>query len=117
NPYWPEKDVQDLLAQHLTLTRGEVDARLNGEWDRDIAAFDDIMTEILTLADALSAGIVKQFPEQFGSDAPTNGADNGGASIQRAQTTEGAATGRVTRPGPITASSSSRRRPDDGGSR
>ncbi|HEY8200924.1 MAG TPA: hypothetical protein VII47_06195, partial [Actinomycetota bacterium] len=68
NPHWPEKDVHDLLAQHLALTKQEVDARVFGDWERDVAVFDDIMTEILTLADALSAGITKQFPERFGAD-------------------------------------------------
>jgi hypothetical protein len=65
NPFWPEKDVQDLIALHLTLTRREVVARLNKSWDEDIAAFDDILTEILTLADALTDGIIKQFPRRF----------------------------------------------------
>jgi hypothetical protein len=65
NPFWPEQDVRDLIALHLTLTRREVVARLNKAWDEDIAAFDDILTEILTLADALTDGIVQQFPERF----------------------------------------------------
>lgn len=65
NPNWPQKDVHDLIAQHLQLTRDEVVARLSKDWEKDVAAFDDIVTEILTMADALSAGIVKQFPEKF----------------------------------------------------
>ncbi|HEX4865405.1 MAG TPA: hypothetical protein VFV02_15145 [Acidimicrobiales bacterium] len=65
NPFWPQKEIQDLLSLHLTLTRREAVARLNKAWDEDIAAFDDILTEILTLADALTDGIVHQFPEQF----------------------------------------------------
>ncbi|HEX4863091.1 MAG TPA: hypothetical protein VFV02_03410 [Acidimicrobiales bacterium] len=65
NPFWPEKEVQDLIALHLTLTRREAVARLNKAWDEDIAAFDDILTEILTLADALTDGIVAHFPELF----------------------------------------------------
>jgi hypothetical protein len=65
NPFWPEKDVHDLIALHLTLTRREAVARLTKAWDEDIAAFDDILTEILTLADALTDGIIQQFPERF----------------------------------------------------
>ena len=65
NPFWPEKDVHDLIALHLTLTKREAVARLNKAWDEDIAAFDDILTEILTLADALTDGIIAQFPERF----------------------------------------------------
>src|SRR2546425_9430341 len=32
NPNWPEKDVRDLLGQHLALTKGEAVARLEKNW-------------------------------------------------------------------------------------
>jgi hypothetical protein len=63
---WPKADVVDLLMQHLNLTKGEVAARLDGNWDTDVAAFDDIYTEIMTVSDVLADGIVKQFPDKFG---------------------------------------------------
>jgi hypothetical protein len=66
NPNWPKKDVIDLLALHLSLTKGEVVARLKKNWDDDVKAFDDIYTEINTLADTLTEGILKQFPNKFG---------------------------------------------------
>jgi hypothetical protein len=66
NPNWDKRDVHDLIAQHLELTRGEVVARLSKDWTKDIATFDDIMTELLTLSDALASGIVKQFSDRFG---------------------------------------------------
>ncbi|HEU5001355.1 MAG TPA: glycosyltransferase, partial [Actinomycetota bacterium] len=62
---WPLDDVRDLLGQHLALTKRELLARLNDEWDDDIAAFDDILTEILTMASALSEGLIAQFPDRF----------------------------------------------------
>lgn len=65
NPNWPEKDVADLLGQHLALTKNEAVARLEGRWADDIEAFDQIVTEILTLSDVLTMGIVKQFPNKF----------------------------------------------------
>ncbi|HYZ36135.1 MAG TPA: hypothetical protein VE673_05340 [Pseudonocardiaceae bacterium] len=65
NPNWPEKDVADLLGQHLALTKNEAVARLKSNWEDDIQAFDEIFTEILTVADVLAAGIVKQFPDKF----------------------------------------------------
>jgi hypothetical protein len=65
---WPKDDVVDLLMQHLNLTKGEVVARLQENWDDDVAAFDDIFTEILTVADVLADGIIKQFPDKFGSE-------------------------------------------------
>jgi hypothetical protein len=65
NPNWPEKDVADLLGQHLALTKNEAVARLKGNWEDDVQAFDEIFTEILTVADVLAAGVVKQFPDRF----------------------------------------------------
>ena len=65
NPNWPEKDVADLLALHLELTKGEVVARLHKDWNAAVKAFDDIFTEIMVLADALHDGLVAQFPDKF----------------------------------------------------
>jgi hypothetical protein len=64
NPHWPEKDVFDLLALHLKLTKDEVVARLNADWAADVKAFDDIFTEIMVVADTLHDGIVAQFPDR-----------------------------------------------------
>jgi hypothetical protein len=65
NPNWPEKDVTDLLALHLKLTKDEAVARIGGDWDADVRAFDDILTEIMVLADALNDGLAAQFPDRF----------------------------------------------------
>ena len=63
NPYWPRKDVLDLIELHLDLTKREAVARLQADWEADVATFDEIFAEILTLADALSEGIVRQFSD------------------------------------------------------
>ena len=68
NPCWPVKDVQDLLSRELSFTKRELGARFEEDWERDIQSFDDMLTEILTMADALSEGLVSQFPDRF--DAP-----------------------------------------------
>jgi hypothetical protein len=65
NPHWPKKDVLDLLSLHLKLTKGEAVARLQKDWKADVQAFDDIFTEINTVADTLSSGILQQFPQRF----------------------------------------------------
>lgn len=65
NKHWPEEQVADLLSLHLHLTKDEATARLQEKWANDTKAFDDIFNEIMTLADALAAGIVQQFPEKF----------------------------------------------------
>ena len=65
NPNWPEKEVLDLLALHLKLTKDEAVARITGDWAADVKAFDDIFTEIMVVADTLHDGIVAQFPDGF----------------------------------------------------
>ena len=65
NPNWPKKDVVDLLGLHLSLTKQEVVARLQKDWAADVEAFDQIFTEIMTVADVLADGIIKQFPDRF----------------------------------------------------
>ncbi|HXI79228.1 MAG TPA: glycosyltransferase [Verrucomicrobiae bacterium] len=69
NPNWPKKDVLDLLALHLKLTKDETVARISADWASDVKAFDDIFTEIMVLADALHDGIVAQFPDRFAGKA------------------------------------------------
>lgn len=69
NPNWPEKDVLDLLALHLKLTKDEAVARLTGDWEADVKAFDDIFTEIMVVADTLHNGIAAQFPDRFAAVA------------------------------------------------
>ncbi len=66
NPNWPEGDVRDLLGLHLKLTKDEAVARITGDWEADVKAFDDIFTEILVVADTIHDGLAAQFPERFG---------------------------------------------------
>jgi hypothetical protein len=70
NPAWPQKDVEDLLNLHLSLTKAEAVARLGAHWDDDVTAFDDIFTEILTVSDTLANGIIQQFPDRFAEAVP-----------------------------------------------
>ena len=65
NPNWPRATLVDLMQKHLSTTTNEVVARLNKDWDADVRAFDEVHEHILHMADALSEGIVKQFPNKF----------------------------------------------------
>jgi hypothetical protein len=65
NPNWPKKDVTDLLYLHLKLTKEEATAVITKKWNDSVKKFDEIFTEIIVLADALTDGIVKQFPNKF----------------------------------------------------
>ena len=65
NPNWPRATLVNMMNVHLATTTEEVVARLTKNWDADVRAFDKVYEHILMMADALSDGIVKQFPEKF----------------------------------------------------
>lgn len=65
NPNWPKQTLIGMLHKHLDLTTNEVVSRLKKDWSADIKAFDEGHDHILILSDALSNGIVKQFPDKF----------------------------------------------------
>ena len=62
---WPRDEMRSMMAGHLEWTLNEAVARLNGDWDADIAAYDRIHRDILHMADMLSLGIIAQFPNRF----------------------------------------------------
>jgi len=62
---WSNAEMQKMMHDHLDLTTAEVQARLKGDWAADIAAYEKVHEQILQMADMLSAGIIKQFPEKF----------------------------------------------------
>ena len=62
---WPQEEMREMMAGHLEWTLAEAVARLNADWDADVAAYDRIHRDILHMADMLSIGIIKQFPGRF----------------------------------------------------
>jgi hypothetical protein len=65
NPNWPQATLVDMMKKHLSTTAAEVVARLMHDYDGDVRAYDAVYDHILMMSDALSDGIVKQFPEKF----------------------------------------------------
>ncbi len=66
NPrFWKLAGMKAEMQKHLALTTQEVVARLQKKWNVDVVVYDRIHEHILHMADALSTGIVKQFPERF----------------------------------------------------
>lgn len=65
NANWPRQTLIDMLNEHLARTKQEAVARLQSKWDEDVATFDKIYAQAMMMADALSDGIVKQFPTKF----------------------------------------------------
>jgi hypothetical protein len=72
NPHWKAADLRSMMREHLDLTLQEAVARLKQDWQADVAAYDKVHHHILGMADALSSGIVRQFPQRF---TPPRGRD------------------------------------------
>ena len=64
---WPRETLRNEMHHHLDATLEEAQARLKGDWAADIVAYDALHQHILGMADVLSSGIVKQFPQKFTS--------------------------------------------------
>ena len=62
---WPKKALTDMMFAHLAVTKDAVVAKLGKDHAAAIVAYDKGHDHILMMADALSTGIVKQFPEKF----------------------------------------------------
>jgi hypothetical protein len=62
NPNWPQATLVDMLNKHLMLTSQEATARIKKNWTQDQMTFDQIFAQAMEMADALSAGIIAQFP-------------------------------------------------------
>jgi hypothetical protein len=66
NPrFWPQSVLEDEMHRHLALTTDEVVARLQEDWDADVAAYDRVHEHILHMSDLLADGVIRQFPRRF----------------------------------------------------
>ena len=66
NPrFWKLAALKAEMHKHLRLTLQEAVARLQGDWNADVVAYDRIHKHILHMSDILSTGLVKQFPRRF----------------------------------------------------
>jgi hypothetical protein len=65
---WPLDDLKMQMQMHLDLTLEEAQARLTGDYEADIAAYEEVHQHILGMADILSNGIISQFPDMFAAE-------------------------------------------------
>jgi len=66
NPHhWAHADLRMMMRDHLDLTLQEAAQQLGGDFEASVASYDQVETEILHMADMLSAGIIAQFPAKF----------------------------------------------------
>jgi hypothetical protein len=65
NPNWPLATLKNMMAMHLSSTATELTAVINKQYTQSVTAFDSVFDHMMDMSDALSAGIIKQFPEKF----------------------------------------------------
>lgn len=62
---WPLDEMKAMMREHLDLTFQEAASYLDGDHPASVAAYDQIHAQALVMADMLSEGIIKQFPQSF----------------------------------------------------
>ncbi len=62
---WPLEEMKAMMKEHLDLTLEEATAQLTGDYAASIAAYDQVHEQALEMADMLSEGIIRQFPNKF----------------------------------------------------
>ena len=62
---WPLAEMRSMMREHLDLTLAEAAHRLAGEYAKDVQDYEAVHVAILHMADMLSRGIARQFPELF----------------------------------------------------
>lgn len=65
NPYWSEQQWRTMLYEHLALTKAEAVNMLTGKYEDGITVFDQIEKQALEMADVMTYGIARQFPNNF----------------------------------------------------
>ncbi len=72
NPNWKNEEMKKMMYDHLKALTEQVKARVNKNYDDDVKSFDKGHDQILEMADMLTEGIVKQFPEKFKTEAASS---------------------------------------------
>ena len=62
---WPLRKTRPIMRAYLDLTLEQALARWNGDFEKDIEAYDKVHTHALEIADMLSEGIINRFWERF----------------------------------------------------
>ncbi|WP_440971116.1 glycosyltransferase [Peribacillus frigoritolerans] len=65
NPYLKNEDLKNLLYMHLKFVTNDLTASLAKDWNARIVAIDEGVTHIILMADTITAGVIKQFPDKF----------------------------------------------------
>ena len=61
NPFWSKEQWRMMMRRHLDLVIAQAVNMLTGNYETSIAAYDENEMHILTMADVMAEGIIKQF--------------------------------------------------------
>ncbi len=62
---WPKDQARAMMREHLDLTKQEAVDILGNKYESGVAGYDKVHDQILKMADMLTDGVVKQFPDKF----------------------------------------------------
>jgi hypothetical protein len=62
---WPKATMRAAMKTHLDQTLAEASHELTGQYAASVRDYDEIHHHILDMADVLSAGIIRAFPNRF----------------------------------------------------
>jgi hypothetical protein len=65
NPNYNKKELNEMMYMHLRFITEGVAAKLNKAWNQNITALDKNQSHLMHMADFLTNGIIKQFPDKF----------------------------------------------------
>lgn len=66
NPeFWPLAETEKMWTDHLDATLAEAVAHLTGDFEGEVDAYDEVHDLALEMADFISEGVVRQFPNRF----------------------------------------------------
>lgn len=65
NPAWEQTAVREMMKTHITQTVAYASDVLKGDYTAAIQKFDEAEAHMMQMADALSQGVVTQFPDKF----------------------------------------------------
>lgn len=62
---WPELATKPMMKHHIDTTTGYAVDLLKGDYTKAVKDYDGAFKHMMEMADVLSAGIIKQFPDKF----------------------------------------------------
>ncbi|HMN05237.1 MAG TPA: hypothetical protein PKD45_05880 [Flavobacteriales bacterium] len=65
NPHWGKKDMREMMKMHIDQTTSYAVDLLKGDYSKAIQTYDEANSHMVMMADMLTGGLAKQFPDKF----------------------------------------------------